>query len=163
MASSKRTSEQEAALRARQQANQAAKAQASTLRAGQAGGNKNNPMVRDPKTGKTVSRYPSYTRTALAPGLLGAIALLAAVAVIDTGWFTILQYAIAILALIICVFAWQAKQWWWIIGLVPIAVIWNPVVPLHFDPPVWYAFHLAAAIVFVASGLLIKIPVPQDK
>ncbi|MEF2978156.1 DUF6804 family protein [Subtercola sp. YIM 133946] len=109
------------------------------------------------------SRYPTYTRTALAPGLLGAIALLAAVAVIDSGWFTILQYVISILALIICVFAWQARQWWWIIGLVPIAVIWNPVWPLHFDAPVWYAFHLAAAVVFVASGLLIKIPVDTKK
>jgi hypothetical protein len=158
--SAKRTSEQQAALRARQQANQAARAQSA---AGGASGGAGNPLVRDPKTGKTNSRYPTFTRTALAPGLIGAIALLAAVAVIDSGWFTILQYVISILALIVCVFAWQAKQWWWLIGLIPIAVIWNPVWPLDFDPPVWYAFHLAAAVIFVAAGLLIKIPVSTKK
>ncbi|GGF25112.1 DUF6804 family protein [Subtercola lobariae] len=154
--SAKRTTEQQAALVARQQANQAARARAAASGAA-------NPTIRDPKTGKTTSRYPTFTRTALAPGLLGAIALLAAVAVIDSGWFTLLEYVISILALIVCVFAWQAKQWWWIIGLVPIAVIWNPVWPLDFDPPVWYAFHLAAAVIFVAAGLLIKIPVDTKK
>jgi hypothetical protein len=159
--SAKRTSEQQAALAGRQQANRAARAQAAA--GAGAGGTAGNPLVRDPKTGKTTSRYPSFTRTAMAPGLLGAIALLAAVAVIDSGWFTLLEYVIAILALIICVFAWQAKQWWWLIGLIPIAVIWNPVWPLDFDPPVWYAFHLAGAVIFVAAALLIKIPVSTKK
>ena len=112
---------------------------------------------------KGASRYPTSTRTALAPGLLAAVILLAAVAVIDSGWFTIFRYAIGILALIVCVFAYQAKQWWWILGLVPIAIIWNPVLPLDFAPPVWYGLHLAAAIVFVAAGLLIKIPVSNAK
>ncbi|QWT23508.1 hypothetical protein KPL76_12435 [Subtercola sp. PAMC28395] len=112
---------------------------------------------------KSTSRYPTFTRTALAPGLLAAICLLAAVAVIGSGWFTILQFAITILALIVCVFAWQAQQWWWLIGLVPVAVVWNPVWPLSFDPPVWYALHLAAAIIFVAAGLFIKVPVSTKK
>ncbi|TIH39981.1 hypothetical protein D4765_04190 [Subtercola vilae] len=111
----------------------------------------------------TQSRYPTFTRTALAPGLLGAIILLAAVAVLNSGWFTIFQYAISILALIVCVFAWQARQWWWLIGLVPIAVIWNPVYPLTFDVLLWDVMHLAAAVIFVAAGLLIKIPVSTKK
>ncbi|WP_253259376.1 DUF6804 family protein [Subtercola boreus] len=123
-----------------------------------------NRQLRNRPTGATpASRYPTFTRTALAPGLLAAVILLAAVAVIDSGWFTLFRYAIAILALIVSVFAYQAKQWWWIIGLVPIAVVWNPIVPLDFVPPVWYALHLAAAIVFVAAGLLIKIPVSNAK
>ena len=121
------------------------------------------PQGKQPQSGNAASRYPTSMRTALAPGLLAAVILLAAVAVIDSGWFTLFRYAIAILALIVCVFAYQAKQWWWIIGLVPVAVVWNPIVPLDFAPPVWYVLHLAAAVVFVAAGLLIRIPVSKDK
>lgn len=106
---------------------------------------------------------PSFTRPALAPGLLGAIALLAFVAVIDSDWFTIARYVVSILALIVCVFAVQARQWWWLIGLVPIAIVWNPVLPIDLDTLVFQALHIVAAAVFVASGLLIKVPQPAER
>jgi len=100
---------------------------------------------------------PAFTRPALAPGLLGAIALMAFIAVVDSDWFTIARYVVSILALIICVFAGQAKQWWWLPPLLAVAVLWNPVLP--FDLPLvgWYIAHVVGAIVFVASGLLIKV------
>ena len=80
-----------------------------------------------------------------------------AVAVIGSDWFTLFRYLISILALIICVFAVQAKQWWWLIGLVPITVVWNPVLPLDFNLLLWQVLHLAAAVIFVAAGILIKV------
>lgn len=100
---------------------------------------------------------PAFTRPALAPGLLGAIALMAFIAVVDTDWFTIARYVVSILALIMCVFAGQAKQWWWIAPLGAIAVLWNPVLPIDLPIVAWQAVHVAGAIVFVASGLLIKV------
>lgn len=109
-------------------------------------------------------RYPnpSFARLALAPGLLAAIVLLAGVALIDSDWFTIFRYAISILAAIIGVFAFQAKQWWWLPPFAAIVVLWNPIVPLEFDLLVWQILHLAAAVVFVAAGLLIKVPQAPD-
>jgi hypothetical protein len=109
-------------------------------------------------------RYPTPTasRLALAPGLLAAILLLAGVALVDTGWFTIFQYAISILAIIVCVFAVQGKQWWWILLLGPIAVLWNPIFPLDLDLVVWQILHLAAAAVFVAAGFVIRVKVAAD-
>jgi hypothetical protein len=106
---------------------------------------------------------PSFTRPGLAPGLLGAVALMAFVAVVDSDWFTIARYVISILALIQCVFALQAKQWWWLIGLLPIAVLWNPVFPIDLDTVVFQALHIVAAAVFVASGLLIKVAQPVER
>ncbi|MDO9396725.1 MAG: hypothetical protein Q7T71_09290 [Herbiconiux sp.] len=100
---------------------------------------------------------PSFTRPALAPGILGAIALMAFLAVVDTDWFTIARYVVAILALIMCVFAGQGRQWWWIPPLVAIAVIWNPVLPIDLPYLGWQIAHVLGAIVFVASGLLIKV------
>jgi len=105
----------------------------------------------------TRQTQPAFTRPALAPGLLGAIALMAFIAVVDTDWFTIARYVVAILALIMCVFAGQAKQWWWIPPLAAIAVLWNPVLPIDLPMIGWQIAHVAGAIVFVASGLVIKV------
>jgi hypothetical protein len=106
------------------------------------------------------NRYatPAFTRPALAPGILGAIALLAFIAVVgDPGWFTIARYVVSILALIMCVFAWQAKQWWWIPLLAAVAVLWNPVLPIDLPVVAWQIAHILGAALFVASGLFIKV------
>ena len=107
---------------------------------------------------------PEFTRPALAPGLLGAIVLLAGLALLDnSGGYFWIKSAAAVLALIICVFAWQSRQWWWFIGLVPIAVLWNPVFPLELHGQVWVASQFFAALIFVAAGIMIKVRNPESR
>lgn len=106
------------------------------------------------------ARYPSASRrTALAPAVLAVIALLVGVVFISGDGFTVIRYIVAILALIVAWFSWQARQWWWIIGLVPIAVLWNPVWPVDLGlPDLWLGLQYVAAIVFLAAGILVKVP-----
>ncbi|MCU1579671.1 MAG: hypothetical protein JWP19_1875 [Rhodoglobus sp.] len=103
--------------------------------------------------------YPTRSRrTALAPGILAAIALLVGVALIASDGFTVIRYVVSILALIVAWFAWQARQWWWIVGLVPIAVLWNPVFPIDLgQPDLWLGLQYVAVLVFLAAGILIKV------
>lgn len=101
---------------------------------------------------------PTFARLALLPGLLGAIILIAGLALLGEDWYIGVQYATAILALIICVFAAQAKQFWWFLGLIPIAVIWNPVWPLAIDDLPLRLLHILAAALFIAVGVAIKVP-----
>lgn len=103
--------------------------------------------------------YPSkFRRTALAPGILAVIALLAGVALIGGDAFTIIRFVVSILALIVAVFAWQARGWWWLIGLVPIAVLWNPIVPIVLpSDDLWLGLQYVAALVFLAAGILIRV------
>jgi hypothetical protein len=101
---------------------------------------------------------PAVHRAALAPGILGAIVLVGGLALIGGEWYLYVQYAVSILALILCVFAGQAKMWWWFAALIPIAVIWNPVWPIAFPDLALRLLHLAGAVAFVAVAVTVKVP-----
>jgi hypothetical protein len=101
---------------------------------------------------------PQFARLALLPGLLGAIVLIAALALIGSAWYVWVQYAAAILALIMCVFAAQGRQFWWLIALIPIAVIWNPVWPIALPDLAFRLLHILGAAAFVAAGIGIRVP-----
>src|SRR6187402_2101931 len=115
--------------------------------------------------GRPAERYreTSLRRMALAPGLLAAIVLLAGLALLDVSTFIVIRYATSILSLIIGWFAIQARQWWWLPLLAAIAVIWNPVFPFGFHGQLWVAAQFVAAIVFVATAILIKVRVNDDR
>lgn len=105
---------------------------------------------------------PTFTRSALAPGLLGAICLLAGLALLDSGGFIIVRYVVSILALIMCVFVYQAKAWWWLAALGPIAVLWNPVVVIALHGQGWVSAQFIAALLFILVGVRTKVPVRRD-
>jgi len=103
--------------------------------------------------------YPTPARrTALIPSIIAVIALLAGVALIEGDGFIVIRYVVSIFALIVAVFGWQARQWWWIVPLAAIAVLWNPVFPIELNSPdVWLGLQYGAALVFLAAGILIKV------
>jgi hypothetical protein len=107
---------------------------------------------------------PAFRRTALAPGILAAIVLFAGFALLDSEGFLWIRFAVAILALIVSVYAWQAAQPWWLIGLVPIVILWNPVFPITIPiPELWLGLQYVAALVFIVAGIRIKVPNPDNR
>lgn len=104
---------------------------------------------------------PTFTRSALAPGLLGAIALLAGLALLGSDGFLVIRFVVSILAVILSVFVIQSKAWWWLVGLVPIAIVWNPVVVIELHGQGWAAAQFVAALVFIVVGVRTKVPVQQ--
>lgn len=100
-------------------------------------------------------------RSALAPGLLGTIVLVAGLALLGSPQFVLIRYGAAILAAILVVFAYQARAWWWLPILVAIAVLWNPVFPFDFEGRWWQIAQLAAAAVFALAAVLIRQPDPD--
>jgi len=105
------------------------------------------------------ARYPDrYRRTALIPALIAVIALLVGLALLGSDGFTVIRFIVSIFALIVAVFAWQAKQWWWLLALVPIAVLWNPVLPIELgQSELWFGLQYAAALVFAGAGAFIRV------
>lgn len=111
------------------------------------------------------SRYPTpeFRRTALAPSVLAAIALLAGVALVGADGYIVIRFAVSILALIVAVFAWQARQWWFIPPLAVIAVLFNPVVIVPLSGELQLVAHYVSVLLFIAVGLLVKIRNPEDR
>jgi len=103
-------------------------------------------------------------RLALAPALLCALILLAGVVAIDSpDWYILIQFLVAILALVMGWFAVQAKTWWTLPLLAAVAIFWNPVVPLAL-PGAWQlAAHYVAIAVVVVAGVVIKVPDEEEQ
>lgn len=119
-------------------------------------------MKRTDKRPMGTPSEPDFARSALAPGLLGAIALLGGLALLDSDGFLIIRYLVSILALILCVFVIQAKTWWWLVPLVPMAVLWNPIVVLPLSGQGWVSAQFLAALVFIVVGIMTKMPVHKN-
>lgn len=104
------------------------------------------------------SATPNFSRPALAPGILAALVLFGGLALLDSDAYLFIRFGVCILTVIVAVFAWQAKTWWWLIGLVPIAILWNPAWVIELHGQGWVALQFVAALVLIASGVLIKVP-----
>ena len=83
-------------------------------------------------------------------------------ALLGSEWFIVIRYAATILSIIMIVFAIQGRMWWWLIPLVPIAVVWNPVLPLTIEEQAWPALQFLAAVAMVIAGIMIRVPTPRE-
>lgn len=99
---------------------------------------------------------------ALAPGLIAAVVLFVGIALIGEEPFVFVSWGVAVLALIVLVFAIQARQWWWVPVFAAVAVLWNPVAPFGFEGQWWLGAQYLAIAAFIAAGILIKVPTPAE-
>lgn len=99
---------------------------------------------------------PQTQRNALVPAFLAAIALFLSPLFTADTVTTVILFVVSIFALIVAWFALQARQWWWTVVFVAVAIIWNPVYPFSFDGWVWTLAQFVAALAFIAAGILVK-------
>lgn len=104
----------------------------------------------------TPAPAPFALRPALIPGILGAVALMLGLALLEVDAFTIVRFVVSILALIMAVFAWQAKQPLWMVPTILVAIVWNPVLPLPFSGVGWIIAQFLGGVVLIATGLLLQ-------
>lgn len=101
---------------------------------------------------------PLRQRNALIPGVIAATVLIAGIPLIGSEFAITICFIVAILALIIAWLAAQARQWWWTVVMVAIAVLWNPVFPFALTGAPWLVAHIVASALCVVAGVLISVP-----
>lgn len=103
-------------------------------------------------------RYPrNRRRPVLLPGILGAVASLAGTAAVGGGAWVVIQFVVAILAIIVGVMAIQNRHWWWAPPLFLAAILLNPVLPLDLPQAVWLVILYLSAAVFIAAAVLVRV------
>jgi hypothetical protein len=94
--------------------------------------------------------------------VLGGVAALGGVVLIGQDGFEIIRYVLSILAAILAVFAYQAKQWLWLPILGAVVVLWNPVFPIELPDGVWFGLQYAATAAFIAAATTIRVRLTED-
>ena len=104
---------------------------------------------------------PKLIRPLLLPGILGSIVSLAGIALLAGDAILVVNYAIAILALITAWLSVQHKVWWPVVPLAAVAVVWNPIWPLSFETIMWQGLAIAASAIFIIVAVTVKAPDPH--
>jgi hypothetical protein len=74
------------------------------------------------------------------------------------GYYLFLRWVVTGIALFVLWAAYELekKTWLWIMGV--IAVLFNPIAPIHLDKGTWVVIDFIAAIIFIVSIFKIKVP-----
>ena len=77
-------------------------------------------------------------------------------------YYTVLRW-LACSAAVVLVWrgAVQGLKWAW--ALVPLAILFNPVAPIHFSRDVWQTLDIAAAVVMVLAMTIMEIAIMLRK
>lgn len=98
------------------------------------------------------------SRPHLIPALIAAIMLVAALADWPYGYYQLLRFVTCGVAAYIAYLAYLRQKMWaaWLFGL--IAVLFNPLIPIHLRREAWAAIDCASALVFVLGVFVLEKP-----
>lgn len=88
----------------------------------------------------------------LVPSIITSVLLLIAIFPIKQyGFFILLRWVVFITAVYVGFFMYQAKKatWIWLMGI--IAVLFNPIKPIHLSKGFWQPVDFVTAIIFLIS------------
>jgi hypothetical protein len=100
-----------------------------------------------------VSRRPH-----LVPCLIAAAVLLGALGGWPYGYYTLLRWVTCAAAVFVAVavYDWKRTAWVWVFGFV--AVLFNPLVPVHLSREIWQPIDVVTAVLFTAAALALSRP-----
>ena len=95
------------------------------------------------------------------PASIVAVMLLIAVAELPYGYYQVLRWATCGIGVFIAFRAYKVGTTWitWLFGL--IAVLFNPIFPIHLTKEIWRPIDLTCALLFGLSILLLLNPVKK--
>lgn len=98
-------------------------------------------------------------RPHLVPAVIAAIMLLLALAPWPYGYYQLLRFVVCGAAGYVAVIAYNWQKMWavWLFGLV--AVLFNPLIPIHLTRELWQPIDVICGILFVIAAIILNKPV----
>jgi len=97
-------------------------------------------------------------RPHLIPAVIAALALLGALAPWPYGYFQLLRFVVCPVSAYVAYFAYNWQKLWatWLFGF--IAVLFNPLIPIHLSRELWQPIDTVCALLFAAVAFILRKP-----
>jgi len=90
-------------------------------------------------------------------GVLVVMLLLAIPTFWAYGYYVLLRWIVTISAVFLLSLAYESKKAFWLFSMGIVAILFNPIIPVHLDKETWIIIDLVAAILFLISIFKIKL------
>jgi hypothetical protein len=102
-------------------------------------------------------------RPHLIPAIIAAVMLLLALASWPYGYYQLLRLVVCGVSVYVAFMAYQWQKIWetWTFGF--IAVLFNPLIPIHFSRELWQTIDVICALLFILSVFILKNPVENER
>jgi hypothetical protein len=97
-------------------------------------------------------------RPHLIPAIIAALMLFGALGRWPYGYYQLLRFVTCVVAVYVAFMAYSWQKIWvtWFFGI--IAVLFNPLVPIHLSREIWQPIDAICALLFVAVAAILKAP-----
>jgi hypothetical protein len=106
------------------------------------------PSVPGRNSGLLMNNRPEFAVSAA-----GALFAFAAILDLPSGIYTFVRLVLTGAAIALIVFSVRRGDHAWLFGLIPIALLWNPVIPVYLSRATWLPLDLAATALFVVYAV----------
>lgn len=84
------------------------------------------------------------------------VMLLVAIADLPYGYYTLLRCVVTASAIFLVWTAYESKRTFWLFLMGIVAILFNPLIPIHLDKETWVIIDFIVAILFLVSIFKIK-------
>jgi hypothetical protein len=101
-------------------------------------------------------------RPHLIPAIVAAVILLLALATWPYGYYQLLRFVVCGVSVYVAFMAYQWQKIWatWLFGF--IAVLFNPLIPIHLSRRVWQPIDAICGLIFIAGAIILNAPVTSS-
>lgn len=98
-------------------------------------------------------------RPHLIPTIVIALLLLIAILPLPYGYYTFLRWVTCGMAAFTAFIAYQWEFKWALWVFIPLAILFNPIFPIHLTKEIWQPIDIVAAVLFSVSAFVLKKPI----
>lgn len=92
----------------------------------------------------------------MVPAIAGSALSFLSLAYMPYGYYQFSRFAITAMAVWVISTCATRQLVWWSVAFTSIAVLYNPLIPIHLDREDWVIFNLAAGVLFIIVGCVVK-------
>ena len=72
------------------------------------------------------------------------------------GYYVLLRWVVALTAVFLLCLAYESKKTFWLFLMGLVAILFNPIIPVHLDKEIWVIIDFVAAVMFLVSIFKVK-------